>query len=438
MFNKRERSMRQASLGLTMATCLVVLLSSTAYAAEPPAAAPEPVLTAAATSPDTLTPAEIARVRTLLDDDARLERTPSGPTVYGFIKLDMAYDSQATNDGNFARWVESEDVRRDDDQFSVTARETRVGLKLMGPTFCGAETSGLIELDFYGGGSENNTQLKMRHAYVKLFWPHCKLTLLAGQTWDVVHPQNMPTINYTVGWWCGNVGFRRPQLRLSKGFGLGTCTAGLLEVAALRTVTGRNTPFTPTFEDTGEDAGFPTLQGRLSISHDVAKGRTLVLGVSGHWGHEEFDQNAAGAARDLETWSVGADWVVPIGSALTLKGEIWLGRNMDAYVGGIAQGVNTAVAGAEREIDAAGGWFALQLKANSCLTFAGGASVDDPDDADLAPGNRSHNAFGFVNGWFHPAKRIGFGLELSYWITEYVGLSDGDSLRVQFAIKYDF
>ncbi|MDJ0522410.1 MAG: hypothetical protein QNJ90_10110 [Planctomycetota bacterium] len=430
--------MRRASLGLGLATWSLIVLAGAACAAEPDGTAADPVLRTAASAPDALSPAEIARVRELIDGP-RLERD-EGPTatIYGFVKLDLAYDAQATNEGNFARWVESEDVREDDDQFSITPRETRVGLKLHGPTFCAAEVSGLIELDFYGGGGENSSQLRMRHAYVKLVWPDCRITLLAGQTWDVVHPQNPPTINYSVGWWAGNVGFRRPQLRLSKGFGLGACTTGLLEAAVVRTITNRDTPFTPTFEDTGEDAGFPTVQGRISVSHEVTKGRTFILGVSGHWGHEELDQNAAGDKRDLETWSLGADVVIPLGQKTTLKGEVWIGRNMDAYLGGIGQGVNDAVAGAEREIDAQGGWISLQHKATSCVTLAVGGGIDDPDDDDLAAGNRSYNTHGFVNGWFRPTKRLGFGLELSYWLTEYVGLSDGDSIRVQFAIKYDF
>ena len=126
------------------------------------------------------------------------------------------------------------------------------------------------------------------------------------------------------------------------------------------------------------------------------------------------------------------------GARTTLKGQIWVARNMDAYLGGIAQGLNQAVAGAEHEIDAQGGWLALQHEANACLVLAAGGGIDDPDNADLAPGMRAHNAFGFVNAWYRPVKRLGFGLELSYWNTEYVGLADGDSFRVQFAVKYDF
>lgn len=423
--------MRRALAGLTGITWLLLVFAGTAYA-EPAEAFAEQF------TPAALTPAEVARVKQLLEEDKRLVRSSPGVELYGYLKFDMAYDTQATNEGNFARWVDSESLRQDDDQFSATPRETRVGLRFQGPDLCAAETSALLEVDFYGGGTENNTQLKMRHAYVKVFWPGCKLTLLAGQTWDVHHPQNMPTINYTVGWWCGNVGFRRPQLRVSKGFVFGACTTGLLEVAAARTITGRNTPFTPTFEDTGEDAGFPTLEARVSVTNERTKGRKLTLGASGHYGHEEHDLDASGASRNFETWSFGVDVVIPLGSAFTVKGELWHGRNMDAYLGGIAQGMNLAVAGAEREIDATGGWLAVQHPVSSCVTLAAGGGIDDPDDADLGPGMRSRNAFGFVNGWYRPVKRLGFGLELSYWVTTYVGQSQGDSIRAQFAVKYDF
>ncbi len=60
------------------------------------------------------------------------------------------------------------------------------------------------------------------------------------------------------------------------------------------------------------------------------------------------------------------------------------------------------------------------------------------DDADLVAGDRPPEAFGSGDGRLRPVGRLGSGLELSCWITEYVGPSADGSLRVQFAVNYDF
>src|SRR6266498_4931333 len=44
--------------------------------------------------------------------------------LYGYVKLDAAYDSSRISAGNFARWVESEQIRRNDDEFNMTANQT--------------------------------------------------------------------------------------------------------------------------------------------------------------------------------------------------------------------------------------------------------------------------------------------------------------------------
>lgn len=84
-------------------------------------------------------------------------KTPEKPAVrskyemdiYGFIKVDAAYDTDRMDAGNFARWVVSEDEGGDDDDFSITANQSRLGLNVKGPDLLGGKTSGKIEVDFY-------------------------------------------------------------------------------------------------------------------------------------------------------------------------------------------------------------------------------------------------------------------------------------------------
>ena len=91
---------------------------------------------------------------------------------------------------------------------------------MFGPKGEDIQTGGRVEIDFYGGGAENKSNPMMRHAYLNLDWPKDKFSILAGQTSDVISPLFPDTLNYTVGWWVGNIGYRRPQIRLTKSYTL--------------------------------------------------------------------------------------------------------------------------------------------------------------------------------------------------------------------------
>jgi len=52
--------------------------------------------------------------------------------IYGYLKLDAAFDSSRINNGNYAQWVEREDDHDNDGQFNMTANESRFGVKING------------------------------------------------------------------------------------------------------------------------------------------------------------------------------------------------------------------------------------------------------------------------------------------------------------------
>lgn len=419
-----------------------------------PAVAPAPK-----TAPPQFTPEEVAKLKNAIgqqspasaaaftpDEVKQLKRVASpgkmpvlsslAVELYGYVKLDASYDTSATAIGEYGRWVQSEATNRNDNQFSMTARQTRLGMNIYGPDVAGARTSGKIEVDFYRGDGENHNMPRMRHAYLKLDWPEHRFSILAGQTWDVISPLYSPTINFTVGWWQGNIGHRRPQIRLTKGFELAKDTELKLELAAVRTITNRTTLFTPANEDTGEDAGFPTIQSRASLTFPFIPGaKPATVGVSGHWGEEESDRDARGHNRNYVTWSGNVDMKVPVTNWLTLQSEGFVGENLDAYLGGIGQGLNTTRG---REVRAQGGWVAASLGPWAKWTFNLGAGIDNPSDGDLTAGSRTCNRVVFGNAWYAINKSASVGLELSQLHTNYKQQRDSGSLRAHLAFLYKF
>jgi len=357
--------------------------------------------------------------------------------LYGYLKLDAAYDSSRIMNGNYAQWVERENNNKDDDQFNMTANETRLGMLINGPDNGEMKTSGRVEVDFYGSApAENKAQLMMRHAYIKLDWPEDRFNIIAGQTSDVISPLFPSTVNYSVGWWTGNIGYRRPQIRLTKELGFETGGFLKLEGALTRTI-GRDS-FTET--DSGEDAGFPTLQGRASITLPMFGPKDATIGLSGHWGKEEYDILYTGQNKEFTTWSLNLDYTQPICSKVEIKAELFTGKNLNAYLGGIGQGVitDTTMPNHYEEIGSKGGWIAAGLGPWGNKRFNVGVAMDDVDRGDVNEGDRTLNRSVFGNVYCALNKQTDVAFELSHWRTDYRGSGDGDSVRVQTALIYKF
>ena len=355
--------------------------------------------------------------------------------VYGKIKLDASLDSDRTTAGNYVRWVDSQATKKDDDEMNITARETRLGFNVSGPEKNGMKTSGKVEVDFYGGTTENKNEMYMRHAYMKLDWPADQFSIIAGQTWDVISPLNPSTLNYSVMWWQGNIQYRRPQIRLTKGFDLSDDVHLKLAGAVARTIGDSLFMGSSFVDDSGADSGKPTVQGRAGLTFPLLGYKPTTLGVSGHWGEEEFDTDNTGRYTDLDTWSVNFDLVQPINEWLTIKGELFHGENLDAYLGGIGQGVNATTG---KAIASKGGWVSAAIKPWDNYKMNVGIGIDDPDDQDLNSGDRSYNSNIFGNIIYAINDNTDVGLELSQQKTKYKDQDDADNFRAQLSFIYKF
>jgi len=354
--------------------------------------------------------------------------------LYGFLKADVSRDSSRTTTGNYVLYVDSEATRRNDAESNMTANESRLGLNFTGPSSETLKTSGKLEFDFFGSAPENKATLLIRHAYMNLEWPQAQLSLLAGQTWDVISPLNPSTLNYSVLWVGGNIGYRRPQVRLTKDLSATDKVKVKLEGALSRTI-GRTTP-APVSSETGEDAGFPTLQGRVSATFPFFGPKPTTIGISGHSGREEYDTDASGTNETLKSQSINLDITQPVCKWMTLKAELFSGKDLDSYLGGISQGVNTTTF---RSIDSEGGWIAASLGPWGKWSSSIGYGADNVDRDDVAVGTgRTRNACLFGNIRYDVNANAQIGLELSRWETDYKGVSDAKDTRVQASFIYKF
>jgi hypothetical protein len=227
---------------------------------------------------------------------------------------------------------------------------------------------------------------------------------------------------------------RRPQIRVTKGLSLSDDTDLTLQAALLRTM-GHNSGFDP--GDTGEDAGFPSGQVRAAVKFPLFGGRKAIVGVSGHYGQEEYDRDTSGNNIDVYSWSGNVDACVPVNDWLTIKAEAFTGQNLDAYAGGIGQGINV-VGNDVSEFKSTGGWFAASLGPWDKWSFNIGANAERITGGITADGTRESNAAVFGNVIYRFNDHASVGLEVSNWYTEYRGQSAGNDIRVQSAFIYKF
>jgi len=72
--------------------------------------------------------------------------------LYGYTKVDAIHETRETQ-GVQPRWVA--DVDADDGRFFMSARQSRIGLRIDGPDAPGLDLGGTIEVDFYGDGNDD-------------------------------------------------------------------------------------------------------------------------------------------------------------------------------------------------------------------------------------------------------------------------------------------
>jgi hypothetical protein len=98
-------------------------------------------------------------------------------SVYGFIKLNFTYDSRNLGKSDLFKPSSIPVPGVQDDNFFMSAKQTRVGLKISKETSFGT-IKGVIEGDFHNTSSDVGGLFKLRHAYINV------KNLTVGMTWS--------------------------------------------------------------------------------------------------------------------------------------------------------------------------------------------------------------------------------------------------------------
>jgi hypothetical protein len=357
--------------------------------------------------------------------------------LYGFLRLDTIVDTAQADNAQRPFFIRSRDAAGGGDlNFTMHPRLTRLGLLFDGPRIRqigDGKIGGKLEFDFQNGGSESRQVIRIRHAYFDTAWSN--LTLLAGQTWDVISPLYPTVNNDTLMWNAGNLGDRRPQARLAYARPLGAGSVDLAGAVGLTgAVDGQDLDVDGTRD--GERSVAPNLQGRIGYTRALWNDdpTQMTVGAWGHYAWEETDSPVAGHS-DFTSDGLGLDLRLALSRRFALRGEGWYGHNLDDFRGGINQGINTVNG---REIESAGGWAELMFTLNPVYSAYTGYTVDDPRNADVAVEGRTMNYAWYIGNRFRLGQPLLIGVDYLRWTTDYRGLRSATDNRVNVYLQYDF
>ena len=244
-------------------------------------------------------------------------------SLYGTLLFNAFYNTASTNiqDVPLVANKQGSDPTGGDKNFGMTARQTRLGLRLHKADVAGAALSGQFEFDLFGGKTPlaNGMDMdifRLRLAFGRLDWKH--VAFEAGQDWSIFAPLN-PTsyAAYAIPEFSesGNPWIRLPQIRAEFTSGAKDATHWLWQVAALDPDTG-DYP-TATFSTSrqpgiGERGRMPSLESRVAWTGRTGE-RDFTVGLSGTYGRgKNFGTlNGFSVFTPVDSWGVALDYSLP-------------------------------------------------------------------------------------------------------------------------------
>jgi hypothetical protein len=316
----------------------------------------------------------------------------------------------------------------------MTLRQTTLGVAISANEILGAEFTGDLDMDFFGGqlpsgGGRAFPLLRVRTARGILSWDHAEL--LFGQEQPLVaglNPVSVAAVGVPGFSYAGNLWHWFPQVRV--GWHGGEAVRFGVQGAVLGPASGDPQGVFDTGYDAAEKTKTPFLQGRMHLGWGDEE-RGAELGVGFHTGKVNDANAVAQPSRALT-----ADLMLPIGSRLEVRGEFFTGQVLRGLGGGaIGQNFGTGGVG---PVYSTGGWMQLNFQATPRLLVGAGYGLDDPDDDDVDPvGSKFNNAQQEVHLHWRPAGPLLFGLEWRTMSTKY-DLSNYSNSHFNFAFGFEW
>jgi hypothetical protein len=442
----------KASQGLTLSVAAFLAATSIAFAQDAPTAAPAeepPAATPVAEVPAAAPPPPAAPVVVAQPPAAKPEGVAvlslggTKISLYGFLQLNGVYESGA-NGGLIWSNYAPQDAEDGEGRFLINVNQTRIGFNLAGPQKeNGAEISGRFESDFVNNANRNNNgnpSFRIRQAFGQLRFNDIGLSLLFGQTSDVIAPLVAPSLNQGALQGQGSLGTRRPMIRLAQ-------VLGPTEISVAATDNrDASSPVLPAFQGSIKAKTVATWAGEKQNVELILSGHYASAEVAAETEAEKDAKDADGWKAPPPSWSGVVSLSLPIINAINLSGEVFYGQNLSSYnVGSIGQAWSAAPDANGKGLQSLGGWGALNIKLPEGFALAGGLGLEALDKDREPVKGRNKNTVIFGNLKYNVAETAFIGVEYVNLSTDYVDSSSGEREtgsgklnRVELVFNYAF
>jgi hypothetical protein len=353
--------------------------------------------------------------------------------VFGKATLDAIYNSvRPQAPGNPVFLVPKFEGGFSQHTMDINARNSQVGVAFTGPDIGQFHTGGRISAVFFDNTNlfADRNGFLLTQSYGELF--NDRWRFAAGLQLDVVAPGVPTTLPFAVdGAPIGNN--IKGQIRLERFVPVGTDSLLTLQGALSEPLTTAKTPDISLDEDNGK----PNLEGRIAfgwgkpepVGMGLLKQRPLEVGLSGMVGQLRRtslpDQTPRRVVSDVGL--VAVDYQLNLARFFGfkrdfgIKGELYTGKGLGNYSGGILQSLDAAT---WKAIHTKGGWVEGFVYLTPGLHSHTGIFIDDPNDDDITTlsntlfGRTYNSAIYSTLIWdFDRAFRI--AIEATYRKTEY-------------------
>jgi len=372
-------------------------------------------------------------------------------SIGGYLKLDYAHNTNGI--GPLSPGAPGGSLPPGSKEESIfTAKQSRFWLKVAGPTFLGAKTNALVEMDFYGAGALANEfgHMRMRHAYGSMDWQNTQV--LFGQFWDVFGPAAADTIDFRQGGTTGAPSSPRvPQVRVTQKVNLGSDHMLKFVAAVQNPVQDAAGAGANSMSKYGSYGSMVNFAGQAMFSSKilgVSPGfmglglSPLQVGLFGMTGSMKVVGN-----NDIDNYGYGVYAFVPLIKSndgkhrtmtLSLEGQAYIARGLDVQgaTNGLT-GANTAAGAAGTGLNGTGssrtgakgdGYYAqLKFYATQDLGLtAGHMRREARNESSYGANHEKYNQLTYANATYDLNAAIRVATEYEHLETKYGGVTAGN------------
>jgi hypothetical protein len=178
----------------------------------------------------------------------------------------------------------------------------------------------------------------------------------------------------------------------------------------------------------GTASGLPQIQAQAQLK--TGKAKFTLVGAVGQWRN-----TATGQKGDITLADLGYN--IPLNPVLTLNGQLWTGRNLYDFLGGIGN-----MGYGSDEVKASGGFVNLKVKPAGNLSYNAAYGIDDPVNTKIpaAATAKTKNMTMLANAVYLYDK-VTLTLEAARMTTEYklnTGFKTVFNMHYQLSAKFPF